>query len=163
MPRRSFWVGEPRRLALGTGGNTNAAVEDGMHPTVRVLVRGSVLVASVAILVGGYSSVAMSDDHAFVGSKKCKMCHIKEWKSWSQTKMASAFDGLKPGERKEAKLAAGLDPDKDYTKDEACVRCHVTGHGVAAELLGPKYDMTDGVTCESCHGAGGDYYKKKCI
>ena len=49
------------------------------------------------------------------------MCHLKEWKSWSQTKMAQAFEQLKPGERTEAKKTAGLDPDKDYTQDETCL------------------------------------------
>ena len=34
-------------------------------------------------------------------------------------------------------------------------------HGAAAELLGKKYDVAEGVGCESCHGAGADYKKKK--
>ena len=29
--------------------------------------------------------------------------------------------------------------------------------------IGKKYKVEDGVGCESCHGPGGDYYKKKVI
>jgi hypothetical protein len=45
-------------------------------------------------------------------------------------------------------------------KDAKCLKCHVTGHGAPAALLGPKYNAAEGVSCESCHGAGGDYIKK---
>ena len=41
------------------------------------------------------------------------------------------------------------------------MRCHTTGHDAPPELKGKKYDITEGVGCESCHGAGGDYYKSK--
>jgi hypothetical protein len=99
-----------------------------------------------------------AEEHGYTGSKKCKMCHLKEWKSWSETKMANAFDTLKPGERAEAKKAAGLDPDKDYTKDEECIRCHVTGHGKEGGFrdIESTPDLA-GVGCEMCHGAAGTY------
>ncbi len=83
--------------------------------------------------------------------KKCKMCHMKQYKSWKETKMANAFELLKPGVSADAKTGAGLDPDKDYTTDETCLKCHtVTG----------KADMP-GVQCEACHGPGSDYAKLK--
>jgi hypothetical protein len=101
----------------------------------------------------------------FVGSKKCKMCHSKLYKSWEETAHAKAFDPLKPGEAKEAKEKAKLDPAKDYTKDKECLACHVVGLGQpggfefkddAAEM--EKMIATLGhVGCESCHGAGGGY------
>jgi hypothetical protein len=113
----------------------------------------------VATLVAaGSLFVAGAGDHAFIGSAKCKMCHLKEYKSWAETKMANSFDTLKPGERAEQKEAAGLDPAKDYTTDETCLPCHTTGYGEEGGFV----DMATspkllGVGCEMCHGAGGSY------
>ncbi len=50
---------------------------------------------------------------------------------------------------------------EDPQSSDECLQCNVTAYNVAAEFLGTKYDKTQGVGCESCHGAGGDYYKKK--
>lgn len=98
----------------------------------------------------------------YVGAQNCKKCHLKEWKSWAATPMAKTFDSLKPGEKKEAKEKAKLDPQKDYTKEAACVRCHTTGYG---EPGGYPKDGADqklaaerqGVQCEVCHGPGSAY------
>ncbi|MFQ5876439.1 MAG: cytochrome c family protein [Acidobacteriota bacterium] len=106
--------------------------------------------------------LAAEGAHSYVGSKKCKMCHIREWKSWSQTKMAKAFELLKPGIRGEQKEAAGLDPAKDYTADPECVSCHSTGYGKPGGFvdLETTPDLA-GVGCEMCHGAGGTYTQKQ--
>ena len=48
---------------------------------------------------------------------------------------------------------------KPPEQEDVCLKCHVTGHGVKAELLGKKYDATEGVSCESCHGAAADWKK----
>ncbi len=85
----------------------------------------------------------------YVGVKKCKMCHMKQYKSWSKTRMSKAFELLKPGVAAEAKKAAGVDPNKDYTADASCLGCHTTNG---------KADMP-GVQCEACHGAGSDFMK----
>ena len=99
-----------------------------------------------------------AEDPAYVGSKKCKMCHLKEYKSWSATAMATSFDNLKPGERAEAKKAAGLDPDKDYTTDATCLACHTTGPGQPGGFVDiATTPELAGVGCEVCHGPGGSY------
>ena len=102
----------------------------------------------------------MAGEHSFVGSKKCKLCHIKQYKSWEQTPMASTFDTLKPGERAEQKQAAGLDPAKDYTTDATCIACHVTGYGQPGGFTGlaETPDLV-GVGCETCHGPASTYLK----
>lgn len=106
---------------------------------------------TVVFLAVLFSLVAVNTVFAadYVGVKKCKMCHMKEYKSWEATKMAKAFDSLKPGTAAEAKKTAGLDADKDYTADASCLACHAANG---------KADMP-GVTCESCHGPGSDYIK----
>lgn len=116
----------------------------------------SLLLAPLLLLCAVPSATAQ--EHAFVGSKNCKKCHLKEAKSWAETNMAKTFDVLKPGERAEEKSAAGLDPEKDYTTDATCVKCHVTGLGKEGGFV--DIETTPelaGVGCEMCHGAGGTY------
>ena len=67
--------------------------------------------------------------YAYVGSKKCKMCHKVQYESWEKTKKFTTFETLKPGNAVEVKEKHGLDPNKDYTKDESCRKCHTTGYG----------------------------------
>ncbi|MGD2109440.1 MAG: cytochrome c family protein [Phycisphaerae bacterium] len=109
---------------------------------------------------------AVGGDYEYVGSKKCKMCHIKEYKSWEKTKMAQSFETLKPGQASEAKAKHNLDPAKDYTKDESCLPCHTTGYGHAGGYAIPpagddkaakKAKKLEGIGCESCHGPGSAY------
>jgi mono/diheme cytochrome c family protein len=119
------------------------------------------MVVAATLALGG-SVVVLGGEHAHVGSDKCKMCHMKEWKSWSETKMANAFESLKPGQRAEQKKAAGLDPDKDYTTDAECVRCHVTGYGQPGGFTSVEATpKLVGVGCETCHGPGGTYIQKE--
>ncbi len=112
--------------------------------------------------------VAAWSGPAYVGSKGCKKCHLKQYKAWEETRMSQAFELLKPGVRAEVKQKAGLDPDKDYTGDKKCYPCHVTGYNKPGGYgSGPSEDgkrtaeqvdeRMAGVGCEMCHGPGGDY------
>ncbi len=117
-----------------------------------------VLLAALVALVAASAPRTPAEDHPYVGTNNCKKCHIKEWKSWSETKMAKTFDVLKPGASAEKKTAAGLDPQKDYTKDPTCVRCHVTGFGKPGGFVDIETTPDRaGVGCEMCHGPGGTY------
>lgn len=108
------------------------------------------------------SALQAKDGYEFIGNKKCKKCHIKQFKSWQKTKMANVFDLLKPGERAEAKTKAGLDPKKDYTTDKECLPCHTTGYGKKGGFVSVKETPNHvGVGCEMCHGAGAEYTKKQ--
>ncbi len=102
-------------------------------------------------MVSVFVFVGASDLYAanYVGVKKCRMCHMKEYKSWAKTKMANAFELLKSGVAADAKTKAGLDANKDYTTDAKCLGCHTTNG---------KADMP-GVQCEACHGPGSAYMK----
>jgi hypothetical protein len=94
-----------------------------------------------------------ADSHSYVGAKKCRPCHLKQYTSWSATKMAAAFDLLKPGVRADAKKKAKQDPTKDYTHDSSCLPCHTTGYGKPGgfKSIEETPDLA-GVQCESCHG-----------
>jgi hypothetical protein len=116
------------------------------------------LVALAAAALGQ----AAGAEHSYVGVKKCKACHLKEFKSWSETKMANSFELLKPGVAAAAKTKAKLDPTKDYTKDASCLPCHTTGYGKPGGFvdLATTPDLV-GVQCETCHGPGGTYIQKE--
>ncbi len=102
--------------------------------------------------------VASAEEFAYLGSDKCKKCHFKQYKSWAETKMAKSFELLQPGVAAEAKQAAGLQADQDYTQDAECLACHTTGYGKPGGFVDlattPKLV---GVGCETCHGPGGSY------
>lgn len=101
---------------------------------------------------------AATTDHEYLGAKKCRPCHLPEYNSWRKSLMARSFDLLKPGVRPEAKTAAGLDPDSDYTTDAGCLSCHTTGYGEPSGFRDLKSTPNlTGITCESCHGPGSSY------
>jgi len=105
------------------------------------------------------SSLAGNAEGAdYVGVKKCKACHIKQYKSWKETTMANSFENLKAGIKSDAKKKAGLDPDKDYTADAGCLKCHTTGYKKPGGFttIEETPDLA-GVQCEACHGAGADF------
>jgi len=119
-------------------------------------------VAAVAVSV----TLPMGDEAKYVGSKKCKMCHNAEYKSWEELAHATALETLMPGKKAEAKTKHGLDPAKDYTNDETCLACHTTGYGKEGGYFlaeagdakaAKKAAKLAGVGCEACHGAGGSY------
>lgn len=108
----------------------------------------------------GVGLLAPAATAQYMGASKCRACHLPQFKSWEQTKMAKAFELLKPGVAAEAKRTKKLDPDKDYTADPNCVSCHVTGHGQPGGFVSlEKTPALAGVQCEVCHGPGGGYLK----
>jgi hypothetical protein len=127
------------------------------------------LVAAAALVFAGAVARADDDDrgrsneHEFVGARKCKTCHGKDaignqYDAWLKGRHAKAFETL--GGEKAAKWAAEAGVDDPQT-DEKCLKCHVTAYGVPAERISRRFDSTAGVQCEACHGAGRDYRKKK--
>lgn len=94
----------------------------------------------------------------YIGAKKCKTCHMKQYKAWKKTKMATSFENLKPGVKAEAKKLVDLDPDKDYTTDPECLKCHTTGYGKPSGFVSLEEtpDLIN-VQCEACHGPGSEF------
>jgi len=121
-------------------------------------VKKIITVLFAVLFVAVIAGVATTDAAEYIGAKKCKMCHIKQYKSWAKTAMADSFENLKPGVKAEAKKKAGLDPEKDYTANAKCLKCHTTGYGQPGGFVSiadtPKLA---GVQCEGCHGPGSGY------
>lgn len=110
------------------------------------------------ILMGLFLCGSMVQGADYVGALQCKGCHIDQYKSWEQTSMAKSFESLIPGVKTDAKKKVGLDPDKDYTADKNCLRCHTTGYGKSGgfKTLAETPALVN-VQCEACHGPGADF------
>lgn len=107
------------------------------------------------------SSNGMAQQAEYLGFRACTKCHDAQGETWRTSAHAKAYESLRPNIKADAKTRAKLDPAKDYTKDQNCIGCHVTGYGMPGGF-NPSASPEDtklviGVTCESCHGAGGKY------
>lgn len=116
--------------------------------------------SATALLV--FACTALAQDHEYTSLSKCKMCHKGEkkgaiYEQWEAGPHAKAFESLAGEKAKE--VYAELGKTGDPQQDPDCLRCHVTGYG-EADSLTAALDPAEGVTCQACHGAGGDYYKK---
>ncbi len=121
-----------------------------------------VLILSLSL---AFSSQVLSQNKQFgyVGAKGCKTCHNtkkqgRQYKIWLNSKHAQAYKTLASEKAKAIAKEKGI---ADPQKAGECLQCHVTAYGVDAKLLGKKYSIEEGVSCESCHGPGKVYKKKK--
>jgi hypothetical protein len=131
-----------------------------LNPRRKTMKRISGIVLTFLFVVGMLGVATMSESADYLGVKKCKACHIKQYKSWMKTSMATSFENLKPGIKAEEKKKAGLDPAKDYTADADCLRCHTTGYGKPSGFASiAETPNLANVQCEGCHGPGGDFRK----
>jgi hypothetical protein len=104
------------------------------------------LVATSTVAVGFLlvERLFAQEDNPYVGSKKCKTCHIKEFKSWEKTKHASVFDKLS---------------DEDKKKPEVLkMRTIAYGKPGGFKSLDETPDLVN-VGCEMCHGPAGKHVK----
>jgi hypothetical protein len=131
-------------------------------PTRRLLLAALLVPLAVARAASAQPSTRV--EHAFVGVKKCASCHGKELigdqvAAWRKDPHAAAFATL----ASERSLAIGREKGLSVPPQQApeCLACHVTAHGVAPESIAYELAPADGVQCESCHGPGKDYRKKK--
>lgn len=90
------------------------------------------------------------------------MCHTKSKGDqigiWKSSAHAKAFDTLAGDAAKAIGAKRGI---ADPQKADACLKCHTTGFGQAADRFEPSFDVKLGVQCEACHGAGADYKSKE--
>ena len=77
---------------------------------------------------------------------------------WSESGHAKAFEVLASDRAKEVAKEKGIE---DPQKADACLKCHVTGHGKPAEEFASGFKAEMGVQCESCHGPGDQHMKDR--
>ena len=96
----------------------------------------------------------------YIGVKACGMCHRTERQGkqldiWQQSKHANAFKTLQTKLADSIAQKSGL--KKPAWESPECLSCHASGYDVDTSLLEKKFDIEDGVQCETCHGAGSGY------
>lgn len=117
------------------------------------------LLACVLSLFFLIAAASGQSKHKYTGSEKCRVCHMSAKKGdqygvWKKSPHAKAFETLASAQSKEIAKKMGI---ADPQKDMACLKCHVTGASDPAELKGDRFNQSEGVGCEACHGAGEDY------
>jgi nitrate/TMAO reductase-like tetraheme cytochrome c subunit len=104
-------------------------------------------------------------DFKNIGSAKCKMCHKKEsvgaqYLKWQESSHSQAYETLGTPEAAAYAKERGIEGSPQEAAE--CMKCHSTAWGMSAEeLTASKITLKEGVSCESCHGAGSAYWKKK--
>lgn len=100
-----------------------------------------------------------------IGAPKCKTCHRAktgdQWTIWTASAHARAFETLASEESRKIAAEMGLG---DPQQEEACLKCHATGPSLGSDVVvndKAKYELSEGVGCESCHGPGSDYKSSK--
>lgn len=106
---------------------------------------------------------AKAAGNKFIGSAKCKICHNspakgEQFKKWTESRHAKAFETLATPAAKEVGAKAGVDNPQT---SEKCLVCHIAGATAPAEAKDATYTQADGVSCEACHGAGSGYKDMK--
>ena len=136
-----------------------------MKEELHVSARSAWIVVAIGLWLAAGVAGAADEEPRYVGAKKCRTCHKKEligdqYGKWQNGKHAKAFATLESEKSLEIAGAKGIAGPP--TEAEECLRCHVTAYGedpskFAKAPLAPE----EGVGCESCHGPGSLYKKKK--
>ena len=131
------------------------------------------MLLSAALIVGGLATVSAQDlpseeavaNATYMGSRACRACHMSAaqgemYKIWESSSHAKAYATLATDEAKA--VAAGLNIGNPQ-EAEACLKCHSTVGGVPSSRVHARFDVSEGVGCEACHGAGELYRTKKAM
>ena len=110
----------------------------------------------------GKAAATTTPKFELIGVKKCAMCHQAantgaQFKQWQTTAHSKAYATL-AGDKAKA-IAAEKKLDKPPQESPQCLKCHVTAFPVMDKLVAGKITLEEGVSCESCHGAGSEYSK----
>ena len=105
-----------------------------------------------------FVNMLSAQTYKYIGADKCKMCHNKpatgeQYNKWLKDPHSQALKQLSNKESLDYAKKNGI---ADPAKEPKCLKCHSTyekaGSSLRAGIL-PE----EGVSCESCHGAGSAY------
>jgi hypothetical protein len=108
-----------------------------------------VLCAGGAVALEGFP-FSREDPRDIIGTQECGDCHDSEYETWKSTAHAESFSKLHRRKRASA-IARKLGFKRGVKRDTRCLTCHFTSE-VTSD--GKREIAKDGVSCESCHGAG---------
>jgi hypothetical protein len=96
--------------------------------------------------------------YKYIGADKCKMCHNKpatgdQYGKWLKDPHSKAIKTLSNQASLDYAKKNGI---ADPAKEAKCLKCHSTYEKAGASLRGGILPE-EGVSCESCHGAGSAY------
>jgi len=141
-----------------------------MNRLTRIFIGGLALCGAMALSFS-FTTSAFAAGHAFVGEGQCEDCHgakeanknlvgpdgqpganpVAVWKQDPHSTKANAALSNEWG-----KTAAAKAKVADTAADGSmCLKCHATGAGMDGAP-----DISEGVSCEACHGAAADYVAK---
>jgi len=101
-----------------------------------------------------------ADESHFLGVASCASCHRSaamgyQFSRWRESPHADAYAVLATDRGYE--LAKEACVEGDPQADTRCLECHTTGAGLGDGHFAGGFDRSEGVQCESCHGAGSAY------
>jgi len=116
------------------------------------------------LTLGGALTSAADSAFKYVGASKCKTCHKKElignqYGAWEKAGHSKAFETLKGEKAKAIAKEKGIAGPPSEAAE--CLKCHATAAGLGPNDAEKPLSNSDGVQCESCHGPGSAYKKKK--
>jgi len=106
----------------------------------------------------------LAADAQYVGTAKCKMCHMSKSRGnqygiWKESKHANAYNLLATDESKAVAKKAGVEGNPQEAAQ--CLKCHVTAYDAPASAKASTLTLEEGVGCEACHGPGSLYKSMK--
>ncbi len=116
-----------------------------MKKVVVVIAIVAFLAISLSLFVNRDGVMAEESD-SYVPGKKCKMCHMKEFKAHGESLHAMAFESVK---------------DAGQETNAECLACHSTGYGKPGGFVDEASSPgLAGNTCQGCHGPGSAHVAK---
>ena len=120
------------------------------------------LLTLILVFVVAFSGIAQDKKSKYVGVKKCVTCHKSEKQGkqkdiWKKSNHSKAYTQLTSKEGLAKAKAMGIE---DPTKSEKCLSCHAPEFD-KKDLWQKNFKIEEGIQCETCHGAGSAYKKKK--
>lgn len=119
----------------------------------------------VVMGLGPLAAWAGEEQYQYVGVGRCRRCHKKpelgnQYGQWRKLKHAKAYKDLSSKNPKAVATAKKMGVTGNPREADACLKCHVTGHGEDKSRFAEEFDVRGGVQCESCHGPGSGYTRE---